>query len=537
MKKYLNLKVLLLIGASIVLGALITFVMERNSWVYGWFISSLMLLVSFIILYLLFRKAGSARLLGWMMVVAFFLRLGLGITLMKALPVVGYDTEQQKAGYVFYDSFRREWQALDIARSDKPISSVFSKKYATDQYGGYLGLSVFVYRVLSGGDYRPHLMLILSALVAAMGVPFLWMILSRLKTGTGSWHKFAGWWYVLYPQAVLLGASQMREPFLITFVTIVFWAATEWQYSGIKASWTWLLTGILGMLLISPGVALFSLIILAVWIWLDRSKKNITWWIFPVVLGIIIIATVLMAYGVARQEHFSKDSPIEIVLNWFKNAAAWDANLTHEASGRLEFIFQYIPEWTQLPFIITYGILQPVLPATIMDTSVWIWRLITTYLAFGWYLLLPLIVYGSVSAFLEQDRTLRNKMLWLALVIWTWIIICSTRAGGDMWDNPRYRTIILVFIVMFAAWAWERARNQNFIWLKRIALVESIFLLFFMQWYAARYYRIFLKLPFFTMISIIMSLSMSVIVGGWVKDKFFHSRNKIPREVPKHDKQ
>ncbi len=76
----------------------------------------------------------------------------------------------------------RQWILPDL---DKPILSVFSKKYATDQYGGYLGLSVFVYRVLSGGDYRPHLMLILSALAAAMGVPFLWMILSRLKTGTG----------------------------------------------------------------------------------------------------------------------------------------------------------------------------------------------------------------------------------------------------------------------------------------------------------------------------------------------------------------
>ena len=42
------------------------------------------------------------------MAVAFFLRLGLGITLMKTLPVAGYDTEQQKAGYVFFDAYRRE---------------------------------------------------------------------------------------------------------------------------------------------------------------------------------------------------------------------------------------------------------------------------------------------------------------------------------------------------------------------------------------------------------------------------------------------
>ena len=36
---------------------------------------------------------------------------------------------------------------MEIVRSDKPILTVFTKKYATDQYGGYLGLSVFVYRV------------------------------------------------------------------------------------------------------------------------------------------------------------------------------------------------------------------------------------------------------------------------------------------------------------------------------------------------------------------------------------------------------
>jgi hypothetical protein len=110
-------------------------------------------------------------------------------------------------------------------------------------------------------------------------------------------------------------------------------------------------------------------------------------------------------------------------------------------------------------------------------------------------------------------------MLWLSVVIWSWIIVCSTRAGGDMWDNPRYRTIILVFIVIFAAWAWERARNLRFIWLKRIALVESIFLLFFMQWYASRYYRIFGRLPFFIMVEVILGLSLLVIIGGIIKDK------------------
>ena len=319
----------------------------------------------------------------------------------------------------------------------------------------------------------------------------------------------------------------MRDPYLITLVTIVFWAGMEWQNKGIKASWVWLATALAGLLILSPGIALLGIIIVLVWIWLDRSKRLIPWWIFPIILVVIVTGVIILAYGLARQGHFVKDTPIEIILNWFKNAAAWDVSLTQGASGQIAFQLKSLPEWVQLPFIVIYGVLQPVLPATIMDTSVWIWRIITTYLAMGWYLLLPLLVYGSCAVFSETNKILRNKMLWLVAVIWSWIIICSARAGGDMWDNPRYRSIILIIIVIFAAWAWERARLQKFIWLKRVALVEGIFLLFFMEWYAARYYRIFGKLPFFTMVGWIIGLSFLVIVGGIIYDRYTYRQKQI----------
>ncbi len=511
-------KIVIFSVISVIGGGLITYLMDKTtSWWFGWLVSSLMLGASFAVLYLLYKKAGSGKVLGCMVAISFILRLGLGVALMKTLPVAGYDTEQQKAGYVFYDAYRRDGQAIEIAQSDKSILSVFSKQYATDQYGGYLGLSVIVYRLFSASIYRPYLLLILSALAATMGVPFLWMILAHLRDG--KWQKFAGWWYVLYPEAVLLGASQMREPYLITFMAIVFWGALEWQRTGTRSSWIWLAGGLIGLLLFSPGIAILSLIIIPVWIWLDRRKRNIPWWVFPAVFSVLVIGLILLAYGLAREGHFAKDSPIEIILNWFRNASAWDVALTQGASGQLDFQLKSLPEWMKMPFITMYGLLQPVLPATIMDTSIWLWRSLTSYLAIGWYLLIPLIVYGSVAAFLEADKTIRSKMQWLAVAIWFWFIISSARAGGDMWDNPRYRTIILVFIVIFAAWSWDRARQQKFIWLKRIVLVEGVFLLFFMEWYAARYYQIFVKLPFFTMIGMILGISALIIFGGIIYDR------------------
>ena len=73
---------------------------------------------------------------------------------------------------------------------------------------------------------------------------------------------------------------------------------------------------------------------------------------------------------------------------------------------------------------------------------------------------------------------------------------------------------------------------HKFIWLKRTILVEGIFLLFFMQWYAARYYRIFGKMPFFTMVGVILGLSLLVIIGGMIKDKVLANRQKsITEEI------
>lgn len=525
MKSEMVKKVLIIGGISAALGGVVIYLMDHTTtWWYGWLISSLILGGGFTILYLLYKKAGASKVLGCMVAVSFILRLGLGVALMKTLPVAGYDTPQQKAGYVFYDAYRRDGQAIEIAQSGKSMLTVFSRKYATDQYGGYLGLSVIVYRLLSANIYRPYLLLILSALVAAMGVPFLWMILARLQAG--KWQKFACWLFVLYPEAVLLGASQMRDPYLITFMTIVLWAALEWQRTRARSSWIWLAGGLIGLLLFSPGIAVLSLIIISVWIWLDRRKRSLPWWVFPVVFGVLVIGLILLAYGLARQGHFAKNSPIEIILTWFKNASAWDIEVTQRASGQLDFQLKSLPEWIQMPFIAVYGILQPVLPATIMDTSIWLWRILTSYLAMGWYLLLPLIAYGTMSTFYEIDKTLRLRMQWLAVAIWSWIIISSIRAGGDMWDNPRYRTIILVFIVIFAAWAWEHAKLHRLVWLKRVALVEGIFSLFFMHWYASRYYQIFGRLQFFTMIVWILGISALILFGGLIYDKLQLTRKK-----------
>jgi hypothetical protein len=54
--------------------------------------------------------------------------------------------------------------------------------------------------------------------------------------------------------------------------------------------------------------------------------------------------------------------------------------------------------------------------------------------------------------------------------------------------------------------------------------MEGIFLTFFTEWYINRYYGLLFKMPFFTMVAIILSLSILFALGslGW---DYRHSRH------------
>ena len=49
-------------------------------------------------------------------------------------------------------------------------------------------------------------------------------------------------------------------------------------------------------------------------------------------------------------------------------------------------------------FIAVYGIFQPVLPATIINPTVLIWKGLGFLRALGWYAILPLLILSFVAA-------------------------------------------------------------------------------------------------------------------------------------------
>src|SRR5512136_1726679 len=111
---------------------------------------------------------------------AFLFRMGLGITASALLPQVGYESKPQQAGYLFFDAYRRDSQAWDLAQSGKPLSRAFDQKFASDQYGGLLWVSAFIYRYLSAGTHQPLLVVLLAALFGSLGILFVYLAAKRL---------------------------------------------------------------------------------------------------------------------------------------------------------------------------------------------------------------------------------------------------------------------------------------------------------------------------------------------------------------------
>ncbi len=457
------------------------------------------------------RWAGGGKSLAWMLALAFLLRLAVGLVFTLWLPTAGYDNPTQNAGYVFYDAFRRDAQAWELAGSSVPIWQAFNKSYSTDQYGGLLALSGLLYRYFSPDAHRQMLPVVLGALTFALGAAFLF------KAAKSAFSErialLTGWIFVLYPESILQGSSQMREPFLMAFAAIAFYSAVTWPTSR-RRTGMWLAVSLAGMLLVSPGIALVTLIMLAGWFYFGGEKRRIAWPAVLISALIFLAALSLFAWGASRGA--SGGSPFSAALDWFREAVKWDVYLLDRSSGWVQKLFDEMPAALHLPFVAVYGMLQPVLPAAVVEPSLPIWKTVGILRALGWYALLPLLGYSLYAIWRTEDTRQRPRLFWLGAASWVWIILTALRAGGDLWDNPRYRVILLAFQAILAAQAltgWSARRDP---WLPRLLTVEGIFLLIFTHWYAARYFHWPGQLPFFGMVGLILGLGGLVVgVGLW----------------------
>lgn len=396
-------------------------------------------------------------------------RLFLGVFWYLSLPVWGYDTEVQRAGYIMEDALHRDDVSWELSQSGKPLYYAFQYYSHTDQYGGLLFHNAAIFRYLGPDVHYPLLTVVVSAAFSSLAIALVWAASKRMWTTYAA--GISAWFLALYPEAMLLGSSQMREAFTVTLaVAAIYLFQRYWA----KRNWLWFFVFLMPVLIslaFSPGFSIFLLFTLALlasaysnWGWLKRYNP----WLLAglAFVGLVGLLAVLV-----------------LNIDWLFDTE-YQNYMTTLASGKVQAIFERIPGWLHVPFLVCYGVFRPLLPAALAASGNTLWQVIAIWRALGWTTLLFLLLYATFLIFRRKPRF--DVPFILLAVNWLFVLSASYRGGGDMWDNPRYRVSFAALQVMLAAWALMQQRHTKDPWLRRTIGVTTSMIFWFMLWYIDR---------------------------------------------------
>lgn len=463
------------LGSLLVLSLALAWISNSFKAILSWPSFAVILAICALIFWLAWRALRLEKPPRWLLYLtigAALFRLALGALWFVALPAGGYDTEVQNAGYVMEDAFNRDRAAFELAHSQQPLIDAFRGYSATDQYGGLLFLSAGIYRYMAGGQHLPLLVLTLAAAVSGLAAAFTWAFARR------AWGErvalLAAWGLALYPEAALLGSSQMREAFTVCLVPMALFGLQRVMKKVDRAGILLLIIPIAAAAILTwPFV--FSLILLLAFAYLALDKwrllRDRRLWLTAGLVAVIGAAYLIFSADLAQL--------------WLVQSARWQAYVSANASGWVAREFERMPLWQQLPALMIYGLFRPLLPAALAAGGPPIWVAIGIWRSLGWTILLAMLVYATYLVL----RSAAWKQLPGALLLSSWVVslTASYRGGGDLWDNPRYRSAFAAVQVAIAAWAWVRQKETKDPWLRRAFGSAVLLIAWFIPWYLRRY--------------------------------------------------
>jgi hypothetical protein len=302
----------------------------------------------------------------------------------------------------------------------------------------------------------------------------------------------------------------MREPILLGISACLFWIINKQEINIWRRLMLFALISIF-LLMISLKIGIFIIFSIFVWMLIQPNiKKNKFFNSKLIIIPIILFVFIALYFS----------------YNWIIEAGKWDAILLERNSGFVQYIVSIIGDRYRLLFASLYGLFQPVLPAALIEPSKLFWGILNSFRALGWYLLMPVLIYGFVYIFRERQKDKKLEYLFLWLLSIFWIFLSSIRAGGDMWDNPRYRLSFLLFIAYIVGVAFYHGWKSKDHWLARFYIAELVFVMFFLHWYISRYTGRFGNLPFFSMVIILSILFGLILITGIIKEINIHKLKK-----------
>ena len=454
--------------------------------------------------------------LGWLVVAAALLRLAAGVLWHLALPAFGYGNQAESQGYVMADAHQRDQAAWELAQSEEPLIRAFTGYRKEDQYGGLLYLSAFMYRYFGGASHQPVQMVVLAASFSSLAVLFTWA-LARRSWGQGA-AMLSAWIVALYPEAVLLGSSQMREAFTMAIAAAGFYGLVRYWQARTWHGLAWILGALLLSLPFSPpfaalllGTLVVQLLFMGGWQVVHRRRL----WLLLGLIALLVGSGVWLAWDRFAPQGVS--NPLALAVWWLRQTAQWQAYLSESASGWIQRTFdRYLPVWAHMPFLVLYGVVRPFLPAALIDTSAPVWKAIAVWRSAGWALLLAFLVYATWLAWTRPMG--RGLARGLSVVIWIVILLASFRGGGDLWDNPRYRVAFAGLQAALVSWAWVEYRGSRDPWLRRVLIAAGIMLAWFIPWYLRRYSPLeWPVVDLFKTVGLGLATAVLVLFWDWVR--------------------
>lgn len=448
-----------------------------------------------------------------LMVAAAVLRLALGAFWVVALPRWGYGNPAERAGYVMADAFERDTAAWRLAQSGEPLWVAFRGYHHSDQYGGMLFLSATVYRYLDLADrHLPLLVVVFAAAASATAVALGWALGRRWGGATAGW--LVAWGLALYPEAVLLGSTQMREAFTLPLAGAALLALAVWEEQASQPAALALVGALAAMAVFTPPMAAITALMLGLVLLLGVqtpwSRRQM--WTFAAV-GTVALGLGLASAWLLTSGH---GGGLRAVRWWLHEVFRYQAYLAERASGWMQVIFRSTPDWFHAPFLMVYGLLQPFLPAALVASGAPLWKGIAIARALGWSLLLVGLVYAPLTACRVERRRLL-LVFWMVVVIGA--LLADYRGAADQWDNPRYRATWAVWQWVLLAWLVVVYRKHRDPWLPRLLGGLGSGALWLLFWYLGRY----TPLPWpvhdlFKTVSLGLLTGLLFILWHWVGD-------------------
>lgn len=476
------------ITAAVLLGACVAAVDHLGFSLAGWLAYTSVFLLGGGIIGLAWRwvvPGSGPRWLFVALIVAIVLRLLVSVGLTHLLPRFGYDKPERKQSFIYTDAYLRDRAAWALAVSDAPLQTAFEQRNQGDQYGGMAFLYASVYRLFRPAGHRPLLMVALGLPFTGLLLLFTWAFTNAVFGARSA--KFASWVVVLYPDAILHGSSQMREPYLgAAFAMALFGFALIKRKELTRGVFTIALGTLVVALPLSPPFTVAILItVLLAWLWEGLHIGGRGRWVVLVLFLAAIVALFLLVNALSLTLGLS-GSPVEILISWWTSTTdRWQIHELFLQSDWIRQLFRSTPDWAHLPLVVFYGLLRPFLPAAIIDEGAPIWRAIAIWRGLGWWALIPFLIYAPLVV--VRRTGLRSLQTYLAIFTWAVAFIASYRGLGDQWDNPRYRVTFLAAHAALAGWAWMSASEKSDPWLTRIVVAVIGALALLTTWYELRY--------------------------------------------------